>query len=52
MNNKRKKIKNKKKKKEVCVKLGTVVADTCNPGYSRGRDQEDQGSKPSWANSS
>jgi hypothetical protein len=24
----------------------------CNPSYSRGRDQEDHGSKPAWANSS
>jgi hypothetical protein len=23
----------------------------CNPGYSGGRDQEDAGSKPAWANS-
>jgi hypothetical protein len=28
------------------------VAHTCNPSYSRGRDQEDRGSKPAWANSS
>jgi hypothetical protein len=28
------------------------VAHTCNPGYSGGRDQEDHGSKPTWANSS
>jgi hypothetical protein len=28
------------------------VAHTCNPSYSRGRDQEDQGSKPALANSS
>jgi hypothetical protein len=27
------------------------VAHTCNPSYSGGRDQEDQGSKPAWANS-
>jgi hypothetical protein len=25
------------------------VAHTCNPSYSRGRDQD--GSKPAWANS-
>jgi hypothetical protein len=24
---------------------------TCNPTNSRSRDQEDQGSKPTWANS-
>jgi hypothetical protein len=28
------------------------VAHACNLGYSRGRDQEDHGSKPDWANSS
>jgi uncharacterized protein YdcH (DUF465 family) len=28
------------------------VAHTCNPSYSKGRDQEDHGSKPAWANSS
>jgi hypothetical protein len=28
------------------------VAHTCNPSYSRGRDQEDRGSKPAQANSS
>jgi hypothetical protein len=28
------------------------VAHTCNPSYSGGRDQEDQGAKPAWANSS
>jgi hypothetical protein len=28
------------------------VAHTCNPSYLGGRDQEDQGSKPVWANSS
>jgi hypothetical protein len=27
------------------------VAHTCNPSYSGGRDQEDRGSKPAWANS-
>jgi hypothetical protein len=27
------------------------VAHTCNPSYSRGRDEEDRGSKPAWANS-
>jgi hypothetical protein len=27
------------------------VAHTCNPSYSGGRDQEDCGSKPAWANS-
>jgi hypothetical protein len=29
-----------------------LVAHTCNPNYSRGRDQEDCGSKPTQANSS
>jgi hypothetical protein len=28
------------------------VAHTCNPSYSGGRDQEDPGAKPAWANSS
>jgi hypothetical protein len=28
------------------------VAHTCNPSYSRGRDQEDCSLKPVWANSS
>jgi hypothetical protein len=27
------------------------VAHTCNPSYSGGRDQEDGGSNPAWANS-
>jgi hypothetical protein len=29
-----------------------LVAHTCHPSYSRGRDQEDPGLKPAWANSS
>jgi hypothetical protein len=29
-----------------------LVAHACNPSYSGGRDQEDQGSKPAQANSS
>jgi hypothetical protein len=29
-----------------------LVAHTCNPSYSGGRDEEDHGSKPAWANSS
>jgi hypothetical protein len=29
-----------------------LVAQSCNPSYSGGRDQEDCGSKPAWANSS
>jgi hypothetical protein len=28
------------------------VAHACNPSDSGGRDQEDHGSKPAWANSS
>jgi hypothetical protein len=28
-----------------------LVAHTCNPSYSGGRDQEDQGSKPARSNS-
>jgi hypothetical protein len=27
------------------------VAHACNPSYSEGRDQEDRGSKPVWAES-
>jgi hypothetical protein len=27
-----------------------LVAHTCNPSYSGGRDQEDHGSKPAQAN--
>jgi hypothetical protein len=29
-----------------------LVALACNPSYSGGRDQEDCGLKPAWANSS
>jgi hypothetical protein len=29
-----------------------LVAHNCNHSYSGGRDQEDNGSKPAWANSS
>jgi hypothetical protein len=29
-----------------------LVAHTCNPNYSGGKDQEDCGLKPAWANSS
>jgi hypothetical protein len=29
-----------------------LVAHACNPSYSGGRDQEDQGSKSAWENSS
>jgi hypothetical protein len=29
-----------------------LVANTCEPSYSGGRDQEDLGSNPAWANSS
>jgi hypothetical protein len=35
------------------LKEGQVqVTHTYNPSYSGGRDQEDHGSKPAWANSS
>jgi hypothetical protein len=30
----------------------TPVTSTCNPSYSGGRDQDDSGLKPAWANSS
>jgi hypothetical protein len=45
----------KKKKKIQEEKLWLsqeLVAHAYNPSYSGGRDQEDQGSKPAWANSS
>jgi hypothetical protein len=29
-----------------------LVTHTCNPNYLGGRDQEDHGSKPTWANNS
>jgi hypothetical protein len=29
-----------------------AMTQTCNPSYSRGRDQEDHGSKPAQANGS
>jgi hypothetical protein len=29
-----------------------LVAHTCNPSYSGGREQEDHDLKPAWANSS
>jgi hypothetical protein len=28
----------------------TLAGHTCNPSYSGGRDQEDHGLKPAWAN--
>jgi hypothetical protein len=35
------------------VLIGRVpVAHACNPSYPGGRDQENCGSKPAWANSS
>jgi hypothetical protein len=39
---------NKKKNSVLCQVL---VAHTYNPSYSGGRDQENLGSKPAWANS-
>jgi hypothetical protein len=42
---KNKLIKRKRKKK-------VLMAHACNPSYSGGRDQEDQGSKPAWGSSS
>jgi hypothetical protein len=38
-----------KKKKEASR---VPMAHACNPRYSEGRDREDHGSKPAWANSS
>jgi hypothetical protein len=34
------------------TKSQAPVAHACNPSYSGGRDQEDCGLKPAWANSS
>jgi hypothetical protein len=34
------------------TKLQAPVTHTCNPSYSRGRNQEDSGLKPAQANSS
>jgi hypothetical protein len=43
----------KKERKEGRKKKSQVpLAHSCNSSYSRGRDQEDHGSKPAWANSS
>jgi hypothetical protein len=36
--------------KKIFKKL-VLVAQACNPSYSRGREQQDNGSKPAWANS-
>jgi hypothetical protein len=41
-------IKYKNKRKSSCW---APVAQAYNPSYSGGRDQEDRGSKPAWANS-
>jgi hypothetical protein len=40
-------------KREVkTIELSQVlVAHTCNPSYSEGKDQEDHGLSPAWANS-
>jgi hypothetical protein len=38
----------------ICFKKNkswVLVAHACNPSYTRGRNQEDQGSKPAQANS-
>jgi hypothetical protein len=40
-----------KKEKKCRVRCWASVAHACNPSYSGGRDQEDQGSKSSQANS-
>jgi hypothetical protein len=34
------------------TRRGTSGSCTCNPSYSGGKDQEDHGLKPAWANSS
>jgi hypothetical protein len=39
----------------ILLKVGpcqALVAHTCNPSYSGGRDQEELSSKPAWINSS
>jgi hypothetical protein len=48
-----------KKERSLWIKLliktycfGEPLAHTCNPIYSRGRDQEDHSLKPAWENSS
>jgi hypothetical protein len=44
---------NQNKLKVAKLKISIVlVAHTCNPSYSRRRDQENRGSKPARANSS
>jgi hypothetical protein len=45
---KNEKIKDRKKESQ----SQAPVAHTCNPNYSGGRDQEDNGSKPARTNSS
>jgi hypothetical protein len=52
-------MKTSKNQKLLCIicrqdqaKSQVPVAHTCNPSYSGGRDKEDCGSKPAWANSS
>jgi hypothetical protein len=48
---KKTKTKNYTRFKKKINQSGVVVAHTCNPSYSGGRDQEDLGLKPAWANS-
>jgi hypothetical protein len=36
---------------KITIMSQALVAHTCNPSYSGGRDQEDRGLKPAWANS-
>jgi hypothetical protein len=36
---------------KVTIKSQALVAHVCNPSYSGGRDQEDQGSMPTQTNS-
>jgi hypothetical protein len=48
----REKEKEKESFNDLLILSQAPVAHAYNPSYSGGRDQEDQGSKPDWANSS
>jgi hypothetical protein len=37
---------------KIKIILAVHLVHACNPSYSGGRDQEDFGSKPGWANNS
>jgi hypothetical protein len=42
--------KKKKKRKKEMLARRCWLTDACSPSYLGGRDQEDPGSKPAWAN--